>query len=568
MEFPVFFCVSENAAHRVMQPRSIVVWPVDPNWNDFGYGFQARARFSSAGAIRPNLDLDVLVIPAPGEQDANRFDLWLKSIASRDGIVEASKLRGRFFSIVKSEQEYRRLVKWSSDKQIELDALLLPLRDIVFYRAKLLDTDAIETFLRSEAAQKGVFRREPTYLAWHRGFRFLAGSNVTEVDDSRTEFSFETLLPGFNGAHSLRISYGVPRPLSDRCHALIGVNGVGKSTLLRELVIALGQKLDGTGVDPFTSGSRQHGKQTTLLPDSFRINRVLVLSWDSQSAYPPAARLNSQFQYLHFTMRDDEFDPQERVPFGTSDTLASQLIQLFREDRAGIGKGFDRLRTALRPVFDLFDIAVAVSPINGGVNLEWLSLREIRGANEERQLVIFSNLESSLHPKRWDENHGAVELSSGEKAFLNFGIRCAARVVEGTLLVLDEPETHLHPNLISNFMRVLQALLESTRSIALIATHSPFVVRELPGRCVHVLRVDEDRTPITSSAFLRTFGASVDTLAADIFQDAESNQVNLDVAHSIAESGMNIDQIRDTYGREISPELLSEIRQLMRDSIR
>lgn len=114
----------------------------------------------------------------------------------------------------------------------------------------------------------------------------------------------------------------------------------------------------------------------------------------------------------------------------------------------------------------------------------------------------------------------------------------------------------------------MSALLEATRSTALVATHSPFIVRELPARCVHVLRIDEERTPSVSSAFLRTFGASVDALAADIFEDAESSQVNRDVAKTIAASGLSGDEIRQRYGREVSLELLSEIRQLMREANR
>jgi len=101
-------------------------------------------------------------------------------------------------------------------------------------------------------------------------------------------------------------------------------------------------------------------------------------------------------------------------------------------------------------------------------------------------------------------------LSSGERTFLSFGLRGAARLITGSMLIMDEPETHLHPNLVAGFMRILAKLLTETKSIAIIATHSPFVVRELPGRCVHIVDFDEDRVPSIGSAFLRTLGASID----------------------------------------------------------
>ena len=422
-------------------------------------------------------------------------------------------------------------------------------------------------FLLSQAAKNGVFRNEQTYLAWHRAARVLMVQNaLPNVGDARTNFMFETLLPGFSEPHSVRISYGVPEPLNDRCHALIGRNGVGKSQLLRELIIALGQRMDGTTTDPFTSDAVPKGTHTTLFPNEFRVNRILALCWDSRTVFPPEARLNSRLEYLYCEMHKEDLGSGDPAHMSDSNTPASQLIQLLRAQLGDLGNGFKRLRATLRPLFDYKDIALAFRRTDGGNGLEWLSLQDLQRAGEGRQLEYFGNLESAESPRRIGADGTSVELSSGERMFLLFAIRCAARVETGTLLILDEPETHLHPTLISDFMRVLSALLDETKSTAIVATHSPFVVRELPARCVHVLRVDEERTPTISNAFLRTFGASVDALAADIFEDAESAQVNRDVAKAIAKSGLSGEEIRERYGKELSLELMSEIRQLMRDA--
>ena len=563
-EFPVFFCATEGAAASLVQSHAICVWPVDLKWNDFGYGFQAQARINSSEPSVAALEFSLLVVPVSGESEIRkRFNLWLDSHQPKGGVIRADELGKQFLSILHSEDEYQRLISWASNEQVPPAAILNPLRDTVFFRAESLEMNTLSTFLSSEAAQKGVFRREPTYLAWHRAFRMLTALKVVDVKDARAEFSFSTSLPGFGGAHEIRFRCGVPQPLSDRCHALIGKNGVGKSQFLRELILTLGRRVDGTTVDPFESDGIMRGKESMLLPETFQVNRVIALSWDSKSAFPPGARLNSQFQYLHYTMRDDAFEPAERVSVGSSDSLASQLMQLYRENVAGSGEGFKRLEATLKPLFDVSELALYDS---GGTSpAKWWSLGEIKKANEERQLEVFSRVDPEAQPKRLSKNQELIELSSGERAFLSFGIRCAARVVPGTLLVLDEPETHLHPNLISNFMRVLSATLESTQSIALIATHSPFVIRELPSRCVHVLRIDADRVPQISNAFLRTFGASIDSLASDIFQDTESDQVNLEVAKKLSKLGKSFEEIREIYGRELGLGMLSEIRQLMQE---
>ena len=545
------------------------MWPVDQGWNDFGFGFRAKARLRPASEVGQVLQVELLVIPKPDELQAQRFDRWLSALEPQGAVHRAANLGSRFVSILRSERNYKDLVRWAAASEVEIADVLLPLRDVVYFRAHLLKSEELAAFLLTEPATNGVFRNEQTYLAWHRAARTIAVGNApVEVEDAKNDFSFQTTLPGFSGPHSIRISYGVPSPLSDRCHALIGRNGVGKSQLLRELIIELGRRLDGTEVDPFTSGALPRGMDTTLSPEGFRVNRVLALSWDSRSPFPPQARLNSRLQYLYFDMRDEEQENGDSASIAASDTLASQLVQLLREQLGQLGEGLNRLRSTLRPLFDSEDLAVAVRRNDGAGGPRWLSLRHLRGAGEGRQLEYFGNLEAGCAPRRMTDDGTIVELSSGERAFLAFGIRCAARVETGTLLILDEPETHLHPTLVSDFMRVLNSLLEATRSIAIVATHSPFVVRELPGRCVHVLRTDSERTPEISSAFLRTFGASVDALAADIFEDAESPQVNRDVAKRIAESGLSGEEIRARYGREVSMDLLSEIRQLMRDANR
>jgi ABC-type glutathione transport system ATPase component len=194
---------------------------------------------------------------------------------------------------------------------------------------------------------------------------------------------------------------------------------------------------------------------------------------------------------------------------------------------------------------------------------QWTSLSNITFGSEGSVLSQLQRVDVHQPPLRIAEDGRHVPLSSGERSFLNFGIRCTARLTAGTLLVLDEPETHLHPNLIADFMRILAILLVETKSIAIIATHSPFVVRELPGRCVHVVRVDDEFHPSIRHAYLRTLGASVDRLAVDIFGDAEAPQLNRDQAAEIAENFKTIDEVRKAFGDDLSFELLSEIRELI-----
>jgi predicted ATP-dependent endonuclease of OLD family len=69
-------------------------------------------------------------------------------------------------------------------------------------------------------------------------------------------------------------------------------------------------------------------------------------------------------------------------------------------------------------------------------------------------------------------------MSSGHAIVLLTITRLVATVEEKTLVLLDEPESHLHPPLLSAFIRALSDLLYDRNGVAIIATHSPVVLQE------------------------------------------------------------------------------------------
>lgn len=107
-------------------------------------------------------------------------------------------------------------------------------------------------------------------------------------------------------------------------------------------------------------------------------------------------------------------------------------------------------------------------------------------------------------------------LSSGHKIILLSVIQLIEKVTEKTLVFLDEPEGHLHPPLLSAFVRALSELLTDTNGVAIIATHSPVILQEVPRSCVWKLR----RTGANCHAErpqIESFGSDITTLTTEIF---------------------------------------------------
>lgn len=152
-------------------------------------------------------------------------------------------------------------------------------------------------------------------------------------------------------------------------------------------------------------------------------------------------------------------------------------------------------------------------------------------------------------------------LSSGEYAMLRFAAQAAAAIEQGSLILLDEPETHLHPNFISNLMEILDNLLQSTGSIAVIATHSAYVVRETPSDRVNVLTLEGRQIRIDRPR-MQTFGATIDSISQFVFEDTTiSHGFQKTLADWADHTGreLGLDGVIARYGVELNSESLSFI---------
>lgn len=114
-------------------------------------------------------------------------------------------------------------------------------------------------------------------------------------------------------------------------------------------------------------------------------------------------------------------------------------------------------------------------------------------------------------------------LSSGHAIVLLTTTRLVELVDEQTLVVLDEPEGHLHPPLLSAFVRAMADLLVARNGVALISTHSPVVLQEVPRSCVWMLRRTRAQSTVERPS-IETFGESAGVLTREVF--------GLEVTHS------------------------------------
>lgn len=107
-------------------------------------------------------------------------------------------------------------------------------------------------------------------------------------------------------------------------------------------------------------------------------------------------------------------------------------------------------------------------------------------------------------------------LSSGHKIVLMSITKLVETIEERSLVLLDEPEAYLHPPLLSAFIRALSNLLTTRNAVAIIGTHSPVVLQEVPKSCVWKLR-RHGFSSIAERLEIESFGENIGILTQEVF---------------------------------------------------
>lgn len=108
------------------------------------------------------------------------------------------------------------------------------------------------------------------------------------------------------------------------------------------------------------------------------------------------------------------------------------------------------------------------------------------------------------------------KLSSGQTLLLYIITEIVANIRNNSLILYDEPETHLHPNAISQLVNTLFQLLERFDSYCIITTHSPIIIRELTSKNVYVFDRKDSYFNVKQLP-IETYGENLTTLTDEVF---------------------------------------------------
>lgn len=91
------------------------------------------------------------------------------------------------------------------------------------------------------------------------------------------------------------------------------------------------------------------------------------------------------------------------------------------------------------------------------------------------------NVVKSLSFKKGKDLISLNELSSGELSMFFRFFKLIAAISDNSIVLIDEPETHLHPRWIQKYLNMIKLIFSHYDAHFIIATHSPLIAADVPN---------------------------------------------------------------------------------------
>lgn len=430
---------------------------------------------------------------------------------------EFSVLPEGFFSLGQ-DVHYYKMVHVDLDSETR-NALLVGMRDVVH------DESILESALGEKVFIESLTRDVGLTTARNQFRRVLEGrAELTNFDFAYFQAAGEKSAP-------VKLDFRVVAGAmpSTNVHVLIGRNGVGKTTILNNMIRALmGQVEEIDESARGFLGGEVASNRTQLAPNYF--SSVIAVSFSAFDPFlPPEDRADRSkgpaFFYVGMKNIRSGKSGVAQLPPKTSGDLVSDFAASFKSCLSQPAKKERWHR--------------AISRLESDSNFA------------EMNLVDLLNLENGEATRAAASL--ASRMSSGHAIVLLTITKLVNTVEEKSLVLLDEPESHLHPPLLSAFTRALAELLHDRNGVAIVATHSPVVLQEVPRSCVWKLT----RTRAQGRADRperETFGENVGVLTREVFGLEVSKSGFHEMLQCAVDTGGSFDSILSHYGGHLGTE--------------
>jgi predicted ATPase len=297
--------------------------------------------------------------------------------------------------------------------------------------------------------------------------------------------------PAYATAHTkVSFHFDDNQPLPNRIIAIIGKNGTGKTQLVTAIPLSFANNAKEDFYDAIPSFTKIIAVSYSVF-DTFKI-----------------PRRNATFNYVYCGLKDDSGE--------------------LRTDR-GLTLSFHN---------------------------NWKKIDDMRRTEQWRKVLLnfldeeLVNTLITVSDSRERDYEVSLEgfhlikkkLSSGQSILLYIITQVVANIRVDSLIIYDEPETHLHPNAIVELMNTIYELVNQFEAYCLIATHSPIIIRELQSKNVFIID-RENSMPMVRRIRIESFGENLGILSDEVFGDREMPKQYKKIINELIKKGLSFENI-------------------------
>lgn len=508
------------------------------NWNDFGYYTSYHLHCSEfvTEDKEPILIGHVRILKFG--QDKGSINM-LKS-------GKVNEFSDQYCSMGSSLDYYERIAQLPDSFR---ERILHALRDCIVYPDYKDDFEGEPGFrdslMRDTTSSDEIFTLAPLLIS--RNFHKLLDMDLSfefSIPGINTpiEFNFDSPTYGFNNHH-----------LPNRIAVLIGRNGSGKSTLLSRI-----SRIAFSSTNDRRDSSLK--KVGIITPPGLGFPRIILLSYSAFDAFNTPGIYKSDKETILSEMKNG----LGRYVFCGIRDIVSELedsVKLLETNEEGKLLRKDILQDQIENT-KLKSIATLAAEFVRNISI-------IKETGEEVTFQKALNLlgkEKSMHnlfPVDWDEKTQSyleklfMGFSTGHKFVIHAISSITAYTAPRSLLLFDEPETHLHPPILAALMKAIRFVLKKRNAFMIVATHSPVVLQETLKQHVFVIRREGELIDV-SRPEIETFGENTGIL----------NQVAFGLTFEITDYHSTLDKLVEEYfdddliGSSAPEEALKQIEKL------
>jgi ABC-type multidrug transport system ATPase subunit len=464
-----FIVITDREYEERIKTARNVIFLFHSNWDDW-YRYETIFHVVYVDSIGVEFIIGNTKIGKVGMEGAH-FDEPDKNSHRITQIPKESRgLSQEFFSLGQDVNYYEKLIGFGNDVRI---AILKGLRDIAFDEASF-------TIALKEDVTRMSLLREVSLLSVTGQLRRLSRG-----DAKLSRYSFKYESPKNSAGETLELTFKVvpdSHP-STNIHVIIGRNGVGKTYLMTNMINCL------------------------IHPDGFESGRFTTTDTES----PMSSNFFANLIFVSFSAFD------ENTPIltaeGDIDSIKYSYVGL-----KGISKKGNVISKSSESLKKDFSTSLANCKKLGKMEL-WMRIVDILNSdpifsdNDAVSFGYFNPKDSNYHK---DVQALFNKYSSGHRIVLLTITKIIESIEEKSLIILDEPESHLHPPLLASFTRALSKLLIARNGVGIVATHSPVIVQEVPKDCIWILNRQGMNSQVERFPE-ETFGENVGSLTKELF---------------------------------------------------